>query len=666
MTAPRDPRSQVAADCLAAWASVRSDLGASYPATLDTTLESAWARHSDGDCDGAMGTLAFVTEQLAESLGAHHPQVLRLVWQHLRWRLASGDPEAVGSLHDLTPVLVAILGEDNLDSLSAQYELATVLDGADVPADRLLRWVRLCAAARRGLGYWHVLTMAASHGAAGARHDLGDLFGATNEMMAVYNHRKAALGERHVDTLVSQLGAVVWQAEAAGLQATTLENLDFVAGALSDVAGPDHPNTLAARFTRAAWTPTDRLRDIDLCSEWEVLVEDLARIRGPEDPMTRSAEEHRQVARANWQKCLAEIREIAYDLYIDMESEDEGTEIDEDRGWMESGNLDADALERVADDADEQESLLAAQFDHIVAVKRAYFRCARGAGPESLEALQWRYFLAWLLLDVREFDSAAQRATALVRDCDRLLGAERPFTDACRRLLQCADSRSWGLEPAYWRGDPASADPVPAVNGELLAQIRTRLNPPLPPEHSPTTYARPAFDGLVIDLNLDLPDAVQTLSDHQVSGHDLDLLYEVGQRNTDAEPMDIERLDHDVVALMGESFFIASKALNMPALIDTVFGGSAPLGVIFSVPQRGLLLLHAVGPQVMEALQWIVPVTIGQAREAAGPISPDTYYWHNGRVQRITQRDVDGDATGILIDGAFADAIDRVAAAEQG
>lgn len=68
----------------------------------------------------------------------------------------------------------------------------------------------------------------------------------------------------------------------------------------------------------------------------------------------------------------------------------------------------------------------------------------------------------------------------------------------------------------------------------------------------------------------------------------------------------------------------------------------------------------------MEALQWIVPVTIGQASEAAGPISPDTYYWHNGRVQRITQRNVDGDATGILIEGPFADAIDRVAAQAQG
>ncbi|BBZ67205.1 MAG: hypothetical protein U0R77_07540 [Mycolicibacterium insubricum] len=212
-----------------------------------------------------------------------------------------------------------------------------------------------------------------------------------------------------------------------------------------------------------------------------------------------------------------------------------------------------------------------------------------------------------------------------------------------------------------------NAAPVTMLSdNDLQRQIRTRLNPPIPPEKMTSTYARPAFDGLVVELNRDLPTSVQTIVDQQLDGHDVDLLFQIGQRNTDAEPMDIERMDHGVVVLMGDSFFIASKVLNMPALIDTVFGGSAPLGVIFSVPQRSLVLLHAVGPQVMEALQWIVPVTIGQASEAAGPISPDTYYWHNGRVQRITQRNVDGDATGILIEGPFADAIDRVAAQAQG
>ncbi|ORU99329.1 hypothetical protein AWC04_17005 [Mycolicibacterium fallax] len=45
------------------------------------------------------------------------------------------------------------------------------------------------------------------------------------------------------------------------------------------------------------------------------------------------------------------------------------------------------------------------------------------------------------------------------------------------------------------------------------------------------------------------------------------LLYQAGQRNTDAEPMSLQRLDHGVVAVTGESYFIASKALNIPALI---------------------------------------------------------------------------------------------------
>ncbi len=93
----------------------------------------------------------------------------------------------------------------------------------DTPANRMLRWVQLCAACRRGLGYWHAMTMSASHGVAQARYELGDLFGAANEALTVCNHRTTALGERHIDTLTSRLCAVMWQAEAAGLQAHTLK-----------------------------------------------------------------------------------------------------------------------------------------------------------------------------------------------------------------------------------------------------------------------------------------------------------------------------------------------------------------------------------------------------------------------------------------------------------
>lgn len=44
--------------------------------------------------------------------------------------------------------------------------------------------------------------------------------------------------------------------------------------------------------------------------------------------------------------------------------------------------------------------------------------------------------------------------------------------------------------------------------------------------------------------------------------------------------MNIQRLDHEVYALTGDSFFVASKASNMPRLIDQVLDGDASLGVL--------------------------------------------------------------------------------------
>lgn len=326
----------------------------------------------------------------------------------------------------------------------------------DTPANRMLRWVQLCAACRRGLGYWHAMTMSASHGVAQARYELGDLFGAANEALTVCNHRTTALGERHIDTLTSRLCAVMWQAEAAGLQAHTLENLDFLIGALDSVVGPDHPSTLVARFARVAWAPGDDIGDIDLLSEWEVLPEDLALVRGPDDPLTLTAEEQREVARGKWRNNVAEIRQIAYDLYIDMESEDDDyEEEDEDEGGVWTpGNLDEDTLEMVADNADEQASLVNDRFRTVVAVKRAYLRSARSSGAESLEALQWRYYLAWLLYGGQEWESAARRATALANDCGRLLEDGHPLAASCRELAQYAESHSRDPLPAYWQGDP--------------------------------------------------------------------------------------------------------------------------------------------------------------------------------------------------------------------
>ncbi|OHV04971.1 hypothetical protein [Mycobacterium talmoniae] len=195
---------------------------------------------------------------------------------------------------------------------------------------------------------------------------------------------------------------------------------------------------------------------------------------------------------------------------------------------------------------------------------------------------------------------------------------------------------------------------------ELLAQIRTRLQPKDGSGLQSLGYVRPAFDGLVVELNRDLPTTVVTLGDSSVDGRDLDFLYQVGQRNTNAEPTTSETVGPGVLALTGDSFFIASKALDMPHLVASLFG-AAPLGVVFSVPHRSLLFLHPVGPHTLEAVQWLAPVTLGQTQEPpGGAVSRDTYYWHGGVVQPITRLDNESAAIEIRVEGMFGEALSQL------
>ncbi|MES5380543.1 MULTISPECIES: hypothetical protein [Mycolicibacterium] len=197
---------------------------------------------------------------------------------------------------------------------------------------------------------------------------------------------------------------------------------------------------------------------------------------------------------------------------------------------------------------------------------------------------------------------------------------------------------------------------------EFYTQLRTRLITPDTSGELSLDYARPAFDGLVAELRRDLPTTVQTVSDSDIAGRDIDLLYEIGQRNTDAEPVEIQALDHEIFVLTGESLFVASKALNMPRLIATVLNGDAPLGVLFSVPHRSALFLHRVGTSTVDAAPWIATATIGEAEDAlGGVISRDTYFWYGDTVQPVTAVDLDTNSIRLLVAGPFADALERVA-----
>lgn len=203
---------------------------------------------------------------------------------------------------------------------------------------------------------------------------------------------------------------------------------------------------------------------------------------------------------------------------------------------------------------------------------------------------------------------------------------------------------------------------------DLLGEVRTRLQPAAASDDPQLsmTYARHFTDDLHVHLCRDLPTTVETLTDSTLDGRDVELLYQAAQRNTDAEPYATEEIPVDgarpISALVGESFFIASKALNMPRVIATEIG-DAEHGVVFSIPHRHLLMIHPVtNLKSTLAIRDMVGYTLRQIEDSpGGSISPHTYFWYGGHVQQITRIDTDENSIIVESQGMFGDALSRFA-----
>lgn len=189
---------------------------------------------------------------------------------------------------------------------------------------------------------------------------------------------------------------------------------------------------------------------------------------------------------------------------------------------------------------------------------------------------------------------------------------------------------------------------------DLRRQIRVQLISAEARPDDDLAYARPFAPGIRSVLCLDTPTAVSTLTTDALADLPLGLdeLYAQGQANTDAEPTDDEdAIDHLVRTLEGESFFIAAKAANFAALTSTVIG-PAPLGVVFALPNRHLLL-YAIADQAdgMEAAVAVTEVAAAVCSDEefdhpGGIISSSSYYCApDGTVELLggEQHEIDGE-----------------------
>ena len=239
------------------------------------------------------------------------------------------------------------------------------------------------------------------------------------------------------------------------------------------------------------------------------------------------------------------------------------------------------------------------------------------------------------------------------------------------RIAEDVDSKDWPELVAYQVNVQLDSErqtpPQKLTKKELSGRVLTRLVSDEKDEWSHYDYARKFAPGIVQVLCVDYPQTVQTLDDKCILGMalSLDEMYQKGQINTDAELIDEKfEIDKFVSGLSGASLFIASKAGNFSALVPDVIG-PAPLGVVFAIPNRSLLLYSVITQedwlgQLTSLTQTID--TIGfdpDFNHPGGLISPYAYYWApDGTVERIGGRffDVNGKTTiSLTVTGKFSE-----------
>lgn len=175
---------------------------------------------------------------------------------------------------------------------------------------------------------------------------------------------------------------------------------------------------------------------------------------------------------------------------------------------------------------------------------------------------------------------------------------------------------------------------------QLATQIRTRLMPTsaLVQGQADLTYARPFTEDLSVALCFDFPETVSYIDSLRAAELDLAALFPQGQRNTEADPVDETFTvgGTEVVVLQGESLFIATKVINMEALVQQVFARPAPHGVVFAVPDPNTALVHLIeSAATVQAIGELIQFAAQQFEVGVGPLSPNVDHWHHHAAHRV-------------------------------
>ncbi|MFD5867282.1 hypothetical protein ACFWGD_01540 [Corynebacterium sp. NPDC060344] len=137
---------------------------------------------------------------------------------------------------------------------------------------------------------------------------------------------------------------------------------------------------------------------------------------------------------------------------------------------------------------------------------------------------------------------------------------------------------------------------LPSDDAELMHSLRSRLFDRMTEETRDAEYAYSRRIGPLVEVMCrDQPSQVSTLTDAQLAGRDLELLFAAARKNTEVEPSDLSPVEVEgggpMWLLEGDHFFVSSQLASLPARIAERAGVPAVgEGVLVVAPRRGSLV----------------------------------------------------------------------------
>jgi hypothetical protein len=185
---------------------------------------------------------------------------------------------------------------------------------------------------------------------------------------------------------------------------------------------------------------------------------------------------------------------------------------------------------------------------------------------------------------------------------------------------------------------------APRSPPELLAVLRPRVrNRDQPGAVSVPSISQTIAEGVDAVLCVDLPSAVSNLTPEQLAltGRTTPELWELAiSQIDDGLPVHAEDLGDDVTAFVGDSFFVASRVLDLERFAGPVPGP----GALVAIPHRHLMIVHPIQTtRAVKALNTMLGAGAQFFERGPGSIVSHVFWWrHDRALLRIPAGSRDG------------------------